>query len=590
MAATMDISDENISDYDLSSSEEGEVDSGEGEGSGGAVSNGESTSGFFSWDGNLRGYQVPVVEGILSNWEEGMPAICTSVGGSGKTAMGSKAASLWGATHVVVVCPKAVRTKWRRALSTFFPEEDKILIYTYTGWRSCHNKNSDAKTKQPYTWKEERKKEAVDKLDKYRTKKKKKQKKEYDFEASDKWKDLVWSERVVMILDEYHKVQKTSQQTFACAANTRAILNYECNSRVLVLSYTPCDRQEDIINQMYVLGLVQSNKIIEYNRREKRYNVEGLFECIALTEKYAKVTLDKERMLARKLQNQQGRTAHIMARNTVGAMFLKYIKDALVFSCVPDFAKDPELKPVYMNSFCLVSDKTSDAITSIIDDGGKEPAFREVIEHAIDPGSDPAMAKLNIIQQEIEFVKRPIYKDLASEFLAEDPNNKVAIMVLYLDTLDYLERELEAYGVVRLEGKMSEGERDVSIRAFNANNTDFRVMCASLHAGGEGIDLHSTNKEYGRLILIPPTYTTKQLSQACLRVFRDGVKRRPTIKVVYTVAKGKKESIEKRFYDSVRRKTSTIKAYHAKGQNETMPCDYEDVITKKSYLSSVDLK
>ena len=198
-------------------------------------------------------------------------------------------------------------------------------------------------------------------------------------------------------------------------------------------------------------------------------------------------------------------------------------------------------------------------------------------------------ALLTSIQMGIEEIKVPIYIALALEYLKIVKNGKIAIMVNYLTSLDKLCKSLVNYNPVRIEGKMKPVDRQASMDAFQAPNLDCRVIVATLQTGGEGIDLDDKSGKYPRCILIPPCYKSKIMVQASGRVYRDGTKSAPKIMIIYTAGRFGEKDLEKRFYESVRRKTETIKKFHAAGQQDKLPCDYRVYTTSKVYKTSIDV-
>ncbi len=521
----------------------------------------------------LRGYQVPCAQETLNNWYKGFPSIITADQGAGKTIISTICANLYKADKVFVLGPKSSLTKWERYLHAFFDKED-VYCSTYEGWRGCGTIECPSK-KQPYT---------------YKRKVKRSNKEEgYDFYPTKEWVDLVKEKRVVFILDEFHKVKNVSQRTMASAANTRTICLGNNESRVLCLSATPCDRRTSVPIHMYLLGLIKSDKLVSYDRRLGIYDVFNLMKLVDIAEKFGEKVPIKKINEIRKVKYMKGRGVYIKAADIAADLFLDYIRIHIVFTCEPDFKKDKELIPVYYNYLCLVSDKTGSVIKSIITGGGDDEKVIAHIHHSDEyKANEVSMAILNVIQQNIERIKTPIYIELAKEFLIKNKKGKVVIMVNYLETLDTVSNALNEYNPVKIEGKMSRLARDESIDAFQAHNLDSRLLIATLRTGGESIDLHDTSEhgEYPRLLLIPPCFYTIDMAQAAGRVFRDSVTSKSNIYIVYAATK-KDGNLEMRFYNGIRTKTNTIKDYHAVGQKSTLPCDYLEYITTKLYKTTI---
>ncbi len=519
---------------------------------------------------SLREYQMPCVQNVLRVWEKGAPAIISAQTGSGKTYMGAMSAYLYGAHYVFVIGPKSSISKWGEVLSLLFPRNN-IYCCTYESWRSCGTRDVP-RGSQPYTYKLEMEREEGGLG--------------YDFDPSELWNSMVWNHKCVLILDEFHKLQKSSQRTYSVCANTRSIVLYDCPSRLLALSYTPCDNLSDIPMHLYLLGMTNGTHLAVYDHHTKIYNTTGLQGVLELATSFSPVDLeDKHKVINAKYL--KGRGTHRMVNGIAGELFLKYIRKHIVFSCQPDFVNDPALTPDYNNYFCRVSEHASRTILTVVHDrGGDEKHIAKFIHKVVDSGD---MGFITRIQQDLEKIKYPIYLEVAREWLLSNPNGKVAIMVLYLDTMDIMCENLREYNPMRIEGCMTTEERDVSIRTFQSHNTDTRVLVATLMTGGESIDLHDTspNGSYPRLIIIPPCFYTKNIIQSTGRVFRDGVTSKPTVKIIYTISPND-ISVEERFYQAVARKTDVVKQYHAEDQNAVLPCDFENVTSQRTYLTSVD--
>lgn len=530
----------------------------------------------------LRDYQVGCVDQVFNLWKKGLPGVISSDPGSGKTYMATKLAELWGVDRVFVFGPATSLSKWRTVLSSFLPPE-KMHVSTYDGWAKCGTREQ-IKQKQPFTYKVE---SFVNDI------------RVIDFYPTQEWIDLISNEKIIVILDEFHRLQKKSQRTMAVAANTISLVSHGRGSRLLALSWTPCDKMEDIPTHLYLFGMVKTNKLVYYDRSIELYNVDGITNVAGIAESFGHDLLAKKTEIEN-IQYMNGKSVIRKANELAGKIFLKYIRPNIVFSCKPDFVVNPDLQPEYINYFCRVSKQTEEEIQAIV--GMKKGTENQEIMGefaAIPEGAGAAMAILTFIQKNLEKIKIPLYVEAAKEWLDADPTNKVAVMVSYLATIDYAYSKLEKYGVSVIEGKVKPKDRDIAIAAFQEENTRCRVIICTLPTGGESIDLHdiSVGGKYRRMILIPPTFYCKSMVQAAGRVFRDGVTSNAMIKVLYTTSgsvpfdiSNDELNLEKRFYDGVRKKTNTIKRYHAENQDSLLPCNYKIVVSEKIYDGLVGLE
>lgn len=538
----------------------------------------------------LKQYQTGAVQNVYSAWEKGLPAVITAQTGSGKTYMATMAAHLWNADIVFALGPKSSLIKWQKVLSSYFPLEN-IHTYTYDGWRSCGT-STKINPKQPYTYYITRNTEKMTFIEYYPTK---------------AWKDLVKNKRVIFIMDEFHKLQKPSMRSRAVICNTHYITeNFQCNSRILGLSYTPCDKKEDIPVHLALLGFSKEISLISYDRVLESYTCDGLYTLLGNAKKMGTMKVNDyvyHQLCVNTISKLNGKVIHSRARLFAADIFLQYIRPNITFSCTPDFLEKKELQPDYKNCFARVSTKTHETITEIIRLGLNSVDRNGGIDLDYHFQNDKSiMQKIQKMLVRMEKVKTPIYENMAKEFLKNNPQGKVAIMVSYLDTISRIKESLEEYNPVVIQGNVSMKNREAAIEKFQRDDLDHRVFISTLQTGGESIDLHDTseNGEYKRLILIPPSYSTKSMVQASGRVFRDMVTSKPEIRIVYTIPESYSEkddgdnfeesptNLEYKFYSKIREKTSTIKDYHATDQESVLPCNYQKMVTERVYYTDVD--
>lgn len=565
-------------------------------------------------------YQVQTIEDIIKIWECGFVAICTALTGAGKTYISSLAAKLWNAEYVVIVGPILSRFKWFEVLEgTGIPKEN-IIFHTY---HSIINKSNTFIHKVKYQKKAENGSIVSG----------------YNFYPSEQWIDLVNNNRVVLIFDEYHKLQKQSQRSYSCACLSRYILNYINNSRVLCLSYTPNDNPNDIPMNMYLFNLIKSNKLIKYNRSDRTNDVtelESLLNLCKLFYQNGEWTYSEKKditvtypMMIKGLINYQSKSktkAGTLANKIASELYLTYIKKYITVTCIADWMNDPSLIPNYNNVFCRVTPNTFREISNLIEGGGNEKAISK-FRHTGTGNEKFLMAKLNDMQHRMEMVKTDIYINIAKDILSKDSDRKVVIIVLFLDVLDRVAQALQQYDPLVMHGKVNQEERIRRLNSFNQHNNKHRLFIATQETGGESIDLHDTSQggRFPRTFIIPPNFKTKSVVQTAGRGFRQGVTSKCDIMIVYTLCHSFKDSNikdlpslikvpissyldpsfvsetnvfdktlgpdmipEVRFYNTIVNKTNTIKRNQAEDQNGLLPFEYEPKIFEGIYETIID--
>lgn len=574
-----------------------------------------------------QNYQVKTINDILKIWDNGFVAICTALTGAGKTYISSLAAKLWGAEYVFIVGPTLSRTKWFDVLEGTGILRENIHFFTYHSIINAGSSDDELYSKNPWLYKMKYQKKAENGTIVSG----------YDFYPSRKWKQLVNNNKVVLIFDEYHKLQKQSQRSYACSCISRYILGHMNDSRVLCLSYTPNDNPNDIPMNMYLFNLIRTNKLIKYDRKEKLYDVTELKSILNICEmfyKHGTWTLEEKRaitisypMMINGLVQYRDKSkskAIVSANKIASELYLVYIKKYIVVTCVADWMLDSKLIPNYNNVFCRVTPNTFNEISQLIGGGSSEKKISK-FKHIKDDRDNILMAKLNDMQHKMEKIKTKIYISIAKEILESDNNRKVVIIVLFLDVLDEIATALRDYEPLIMNGKIKQEDRLRRMELFNRHDNRFRLFIATQETGGESIDLHDTSKggKFPRSFLIPPNFKTKSVVQTAGRGFRQGVTSKCDIMIVYTLHSSFNEedikdipklsmlpltlieeslkpvSINKssedmipeiRFYNTIANKTNTIKRNQAEDQNGKLPFEYEPKIINKIYETNVDRK
>jgi hypothetical protein len=493
-----------------------------------------TSCGFEEWDCQLRESQINCVQQALQILEKEKPVIITSLPGSGKTAIGSSIAHEWNPDFVLVISVVSGINKWKRVLKALFDQKD--VEFDIVSYEMLRRGNTNY----------------ISVIEDY-------------LSITNTWANIIKTKKVLVIVDEFHRLQKSSLQTQAVNLITRSILPKETKNRLVMLSYTPCDNEADLINIIYSIGLIDENRI------------DFFAKCDAVKLIKEIVPLDQQTKfldIASRLVVGKDRKSKATKIKLIQMIYSKYIVPQLTIHSIPDYAKNVDLKPEYANIMSEVSESMAKEIEAVLGSVIKIMNGGRVIK--IIKGSKDT---ISVIAEKIEHIKIPVYTKLTENFLTENPTGKVVLMVLHINTIEILSQNLSKYNPVIYQGKMKIAQREEAITKFQDKNLDHRVFIGSLRASCESIDLHDTseNGNFPRLILIPPCYFTKSVVQSTHRVFRDGVTSKPIINIVYTTFQGR--SLEKRYFDSVETKTKTISTCHSKGQKSLLPCDYPIIST-----------
>jgi SNF2 family DNA or RNA helicase len=140
--------------------------------------------------------------------------------------------------------------------------------------------------------------------------------------------------------------------------------------------------------------------------------------------------------------------------------------------------------------------------------------------------------------------KWDLFVELTAELLAADM--KFVVFSQYTGMLDLIEKYLQTVGIpfAGLKGNMAVGKRQQMIETFN-NNSNCRVFCASLLAGGVGIDLTSAQA----VIHYDRWWNPAREEQATARVHRMGQKN--VVQVFRLITKG---TLEEKIHQLITKK------------------------------------
>ena len=113
--------------------------------------------------------------------------------------------------------------------------------------------------------------------------------------------------------------------------------------------------------------------------------------------------------------------------------------------------------------------------------------------------------------------KAPIYADIVAEELDANHYDKIVIFAYHTKTLNYLQKALGNFGLVRLDGSTSESDRTEAVELFQGD-PKIRIFLGQQTAGGIAITLTAA----ARVDLVEPSWVPDDNLQAIKRVHRIG--------------------------------------------------------------------
>lgn len=488
---------------------------------------------------DLLPHQVPHVEALTAILAHSKIAFDFSMLGTGKTYTSSHIALSLAFPHVIVVCPLTVAPKWSQMKAEHGIPLKHVL--SYNSLRSVKDKQPKHGllerrdvTRTVVEWDSAQQQEVAHEIN------------TVTFHPTDALRALA-QEGVLFVLDEIQNFKNLSAQFEACRALIACAREYDA-SRVLLLSGSPIDKQEQTLRLFKAIGVFRSDEIARYNFQTHDLEWTGLEEI---------------RSFAQSLNAGQYFSVHRPRRFDSGRALTRYAYELFLHCVRPSLSSSmiPAALPVRlikMNGFYEVHDPAEalelqlavqklqravgyDATTHTIQItklGDKSGSFAEIAEALV----------------AIEWAKRKLFVRLALECLNGGSTHKVVLCFNYSKTLRYVEKALADYEPLVLDGQTSQARRAYSLDAFQAPNTTYRVLLGNVQVCSTGIDLDDKHGGFPRTAFINPNYSTITLYQLGHRFHRANTKSNANVFFVYG-----REDPELGVLDALSRKSEIMK-------------------------------
>ena len=163
------------------------------------------------------------------------------------------------------------------------------------------------------------------------------------------------------------------------------------------------------------------------------------------------------------------------------------------------------------------------------------------------------LANVNKKLAQVESAKCEIFTRKAIQALTQHPNKKVVIALNYLDNIETVYQNLNKAALAGeftftpgkespvsvLTGQVLNEERSQMVKAFQAPNTQTRVLVASLRVISLGISLDDQHGSFPRFILVSPSYYAIDQHQFIRRFYRANTQSEPVVRTVFGEKTGK---------------------------------------------------
>lgn len=460
-----------------------------------------STNTTISETLTLRDYQEELVQQIMKLYQSGEKALLnTTLTGLGKTYMSLETAKRLN-LPIFVVCPGMVVNKWTSLCHKFAIPYYEVI---------SHQSLAGTSAKLNHPWLQRTDVSSVSEKGRITT--------TTTYNSTAQFRSIVES-GLYLIFDEVQIIKNPNITSRSCIKLANVVTN-SARSYMIGLSASPFDDESNAITIMKLLGCIDDSQRLYHYTKDKTVNegLESLFEkCNSIDSEQTSI-IRTDKVSRSTIKNICYRLYNIVKRRVTLGIFTtpQSLNNDKVFAV---------MRNVFYNINPIFVKELQDAINGLViatryENGKIQKEKGQVLGDII----------RNLVQ--IEKAKAYDMALRANQFLNTKPG-KVVLCVNYNETINKLNYYLAAYNPLIINGDVNTATREYCLDLFNAPNNNHRVIIMNTKSGGTGIDLHDTDGNFPRTMIISPCYSIISLIQAAGRTFREGVKSAVEIIIFY---------------------------------------------------------
>ena len=350
-------------------------------------------------------------------------------------------------------------------------------------------------------------------------------------------------------------------------------------SRILLLSGSPIDKEDQVIRLLSAVGIMKSDELVRWRLNGfggGYYEQTGFREITDFCKTFCPEEYKALETRYPGINFPQGAKDAVLM---VYQMFQTCIKTKM------SHAMQPMQMPVQLhkaNGYFNIDNESAAMLEEGLVKLAKAARYNPM-NQTVNYGGQAmdAIGGITKALMEVEIAKMGLFWRLAEQTLNKYPTCKVILCLNYLDNIDALTEFLEVFRPLVLRGSMSAKERAETIAKFQAPTTEHRLLVGNFSVCSTGIDLDDKYGNFPRIMYASPQYNTITTYQLCHRVQRLDTKSDAHVYMVY----GKRE-----FGGDLVEETSILTALSRKGNvmRETVkeqsdagvlfPCDFPTYI------------
>lgn len=500
---------------------------------------------------NLFEYQLPHFERMFNILSEHNFALDLSPLGTGKTYISGKYIEINPQfKHVYVICPASLRSKWNDVVRTH--KLKHVEVYSYNevaGLKMTNPKHgllirNDFKTTRMIDGRDTEIEMA-------------------SFKISEKYKSYYDKGELLFIFDEIQHIRNgTSYTTNACRELMKQILHNKKGNKLICISGTPFDKQEQIVTFMRNIGIQECDELVTHNWHTGVYSYKGYAEIVDYCKK-----IDTEKkgiywyneMITNKYMRAE--RCKMNAYNLFLNVIMKYLVSHMTMT------EKNKHKIINQNTFYHLSPE-SDKIC--------KAAINRILDLMNDDGTvDEHQKRVNIFRSLpiLETSKLEIFDKEVRKQLTKNPYCKVVCALNYTDNIEDLMNRLKEFNPQKLDGSVNTHKRAEIIKKFQEPTLECRLLIANISVIASGIDLDDKIGDFPRYVFVSPTYKIIEMNQLSFRFLRSlDTKSDTLIKYVYSY-----HSVTKKDLDEALKKYMEEEGYLNEDKSRDIPIQNKSI-------------
>lgn len=462
--------------------------------------------------------------------------------GTGKTYTTSKLYQRLELANIIVVAPVSVKTKWEHMKQVHGINVSHSLSYNELRSVKGRVPKHGLLTRRDYTAviKYDNDFISIDRV---------------EFKSTDAYQEQV-RKGVLLVLDEIQNIKNYSAQFQACQGLILEIVKqYKDNpmqskSRVVLISGSPIDKKEHVMNLFKCLDIMQSEYLCE-RISYVAYKYDGLDEIMQYCSGLEGRVLSYSEFMQYVYSPLDAHACVEIAYQ----LFLKIFKKGLTRSMTNYAPANSVCIRKYNGFFKIELPEDKQNLRIAVEDLGNTAQFNPKTGTVAFHGS--SFGAITNALMSIEFAKLNTFIRLASlQLFNTSKTGKVVICVSYRKSIGILSQYFEGKGLntLILNGSQNAKTRGQVLELFQKASSKHRILICNIVVCNSGIDLDDKHGSYPRTVFVSPIYNTITLYQLCHRFQRIDSKSSPDVYMVYG-----SETPEHSIINSLGRKSTVMK-------------------------------